>query len=454
MLSASRLATSVGTISTLGASLEQFSLLRAAEYPFSYPASSLYHSLSASHSRKMSSSAGSSQPKPPNILIYQSDKNTSNTGFLRARESLESCLTPERYVIYPLGADDVLHYSPWKENCRLLVIPPSLAQSVATDTTTLSPRVMEEVLGFVREGGNLLSMQTDLNRLLGLTSVQEALGGVKVDECSQEVLTSAYCPDGACDVEVSAEGVGMEQGYRFSSLVPNLHKEAVNPADDAYLKRLLPKDVIQSRSVEASLVPVEWNEDMEWIKQNTNQCNNKDQSRTDRLPNSAHQRLRNLPAIPCVHKLLLGNSGCTVVSSVDLFPALPSPLEVLPLLRLKKGVALRGRFLASLLKALGLECSEEQLPELTHTYLLCSEEVGGLKLLQGGLNQGSNSLHCSSVLASFPGLPLPLLSLLALTFIPSQLDYEGEEGLGMRLELQTPKFHVDTFWNLDISKET
>lgn len=316
-------------------------------------------------------SSSEPKPKPPNVLIYQSDKDTTNKDFIRVKESLETCLTPERYVIYPLGDDDILHYSPWKENCRLLVIPftdhARKYYDPITMDTSLPSRVMEEVLSYGQAGGNLLSMQTELNRLLGLLSVREVLKTARAGEHSEESLLLAYCPDGVCDVEVSME----QSSYRFSGLVPVSHD---GMRDDMYLSSCSLQKTIMSSSDEAFLVPVEWNEDMMWIRQNSNQSNNS-HIQSDQPPFFTLQSSHDLPSIPCVRKIALTNNGCMVLSNIDLLPILPHPLEIAPLVRLKKSVAPRGQYLTFLLRTLGLECSEEQLPDLTHTYLLCSDQV-------------------------------------------------------------------------------
>lgn len=324
------------------------------------------------HHFKMSSSAPAAAAKPPNVLVYQADRDASSKCFLRARECLEVCLTPERYVVYPLGADEISHYTPWKENCRLLLVPPPPTTSKQScDPVAMAPRVVEEILSYVQAGGKLLSMGAELNSSLGLTSVSEALERSKVD--SEEDLVSMYCPDGVCDVELASDGMELEQGCKFSSLVPELDQTRP-PVDDMYLSGLcLNKSILSSTDV-AHLVPVEWNADMEWIQTNTNHSNNKHQS-LDTPTGSTPQGSCDLPRVPCVREVCFAGDGRALLSSVDLLPSVPPELGVAPLVRLKRGVALRERYLTLLLRRLGLECSEEQLPQLTHTYLLCAPEV-------------------------------------------------------------------------------
>lgn len=332
-------------------------------------------------------SSSSSGPKPPNVLIYQSDKDTTNPVFVRTRDSLEASLTPERYVIYPLGEDDMYRYSPWKDNCRLLVVPPlgkcalescdpangsdlvngksqhhlhhrSCDPSSKGTGPRLPPRVMEELISYVVAGGKLLSMQSDLNREFGLFPLHETLGKDGRD-------TSIYVRDGVCDVEDAHNGT--EQGCRFSCIV-SIPCGMRTEQDKIYLGNLSLQDAILSRTDIAHCMTVEWNADMKWIDRNTNQSNNTDQS-DQLLDVTSHD------PIPCVHELELCNSGCAILAGVDICPIMPEGLDISPLVRLKKGVALRGKYLTHLLRRLGLECGDEQLPSLTHTFLICSDEV-------------------------------------------------------------------------------
>lgn len=323
------------------------------------------------------SGPSTSEPKPPNVLIYQSDRDSTNADFIRAKKSLELCLTPERYVIYPLGVEDISRYSPWKENCRLLVVPPLTGhaqKAVSMDTGgSLPPRVMEELVSYLQAGGKVLSMQSDLNRLLGLVPLREAMEGISCDgRGSGRGLLEVYCPEKVCDVEPEVAS-GMERGCKFSCLVPGGDTTSTqdtgmeNSRDEIYLTSLRKTTVILSSTDMAFSIPVEWNTDMAWLSHNSNQCNSNDQP--------ADPSTLNLPSIPCVRSVELANGGGAVLASVDLSPVLPSNLEVSPLVRLKKGVALRGQYLARLLRGLGVECSEEQLPDLTHTFLICSDEV-------------------------------------------------------------------------------
>lgn len=314
----------------------------------------------------------SSAPKPPNVLIYQSDRNIASNEFSQVKESLEYCLTPEHYVIYPLGEDEVVQYSPWKDNCRLLVVP-GLTEHAQRP---LSPRVMEEVISYMQAGGKLLSMHSELNRVLGLYPFWEALDELCRDLSGENSVKAAYCEDGVCDVEVcrgtEQESSGMEtvqgsngQSSRFSCLVPVSSGTSNKPADVYWNEVSLRKSIVSSTD-EGFLIPVEQNADM-GQNSNGNQSDHEESWRS-------HDPL--LPCA-CVRKVVFAANGCAVLANVDLCPVLPHGLGVSALLRLKRGVTSRGRYLTLLLRMLGLECSVDQLPHLSHTYLVCSKQVCG-----------------------------------------------------------------------------
>ena len=96
----------------------------------SRPTPALFHSPTESRPRSthpspmatVQAAKAPAQVKPPNVLVLQSLKDSTTQEFSRIRDALESCLTPERYVVYPLGVDEVQQRSPWQDNCRLLLV--------------------------------------------------------------------------------------------------------------------------------------------------------------------------------------------------------------------------------------------------------------------------------------------------------------------------------------------
>lgn len=324
---------------------------------------SLHSAAASSRSTRLLSSETAS-PKPPNILIYQPDKDTTSVEFLRAKESLQSCLTPERYVLYPLGVDDILHYSPWKDNCRLVVVPPATKHA---QWIPLPSRVMEEVVSYVQRGGRLLCMHAHLSKILKLKPFGEV---------STLKDAGRYCQDGVCSVQVQTgdhiDVMGMEQGLRFSGLVPESDLICSQSSDDLYFNGDGGLSICSSSDL-AFLVPLERNTDLQWNGTNTNNSNNvTDQSnQSSKSCDHAHDQ----SGISCVRRVTFTAGGVAVLCNVDLLPNLHSDLQVSALLQLKRDVTSRRSFLTSLLQSLELECSEERLPELSHTYLLASQEV-------------------------------------------------------------------------------
>ena len=93
--------------------------------------------------------------KPPNVLVLVPTKKTSYI-FPRAKDTLQTCLGYERYVIYPLLFSEVTSKQvPWRDNCALLVVP-NTAQALSTELVT-------ELGDFVHCGGKCLSMNIQVS---------------------------------------------------------------------------------------------------------------------------------------------------------------------------------------------------------------------------------------------------------------------------------------------------
>ena len=284
--------------------------------------------------------------KPPNVLIYQPSKDNTCREFVRTREALETCLTPERYAIYALSYDEVVLRAPWKANCRLVVVPPHPgAGGSSLDTASeLSPKVLSEIVSYLNGGGSLLSMNKCVNCHLGLrTGQSERTSDVSVviDE------KTAFSPD---------SGVGgVTESVRFHAV--NLHPcdshMTAEPSDDSEVAML----AISSRETVATFE--------QEVDTNTNQSNN--------IPGSTS--LQDHTHFPAVELVTVKGGGCAIVCGVDLLPLPEGETDVPLLVKLKKDVVVRSKVTSRLLGMLSLDCSEERLPGLTHTYLVCGEEV-------------------------------------------------------------------------------
>lgn len=296
--------------------------------------------------------------KPPNVLVLQSSysKTKEKEGpFSFLKESLASCLNQERYVLYNLSVEDVL-LTPWKENCTLLVVPSSAMAATSTEAGKSSesnwPKVLREIASYVQSGGVLLSMQSGLNELLGFNPpypfIQNRLSLVATQLNSTtsrgniqfHTLTISHVNSGSDLIEKETH--------------PPLSVEDVAfIVSDSSATSLPSNSQLQSLSVSnPSADPIE--------NATTDVGNNSD---------CISQQF------PCVQKLKFEGGGQAVLSYVELLPGIHESLDVGALMQVKKDTEDRAKFLQGILSAIGLECSVEQVPSLSHTYLLCSEEV-------------------------------------------------------------------------------
>ncbi len=284
-------------------------------------------------------------PKPPNVLVFQWSKNSTNVEFIRTREALEKCLSIERYAIYPLGYDDIIGRTPWKDNCQLVVVPPIPGGEGRETDSKLAPKVICELITYLKDGGFLLSMNASLN---------EHFRQKPIPQKSADV--SFILDDGAM--------LSPDSGVGGVAEVVTFHTIALQSHDNHMIDEKLADNLSQCISSRVSVASFEPS-----FEQNTNQCNN---VTTVSSPSAADY--------VCVK-----SGGCAVVSGVDLLPLPEGETNVPLLVKLKKDVMMRFTVLGRLLGMLGLECSEGGMPDLTHTYLVCKEKV----------NHSSHSAHPS-----------------------------------------------------------
>ena len=328
------------------------------------------------------------QVKPPTVLVLQPDKDSTTQEFSRIRDALESCLTPERYVVYPLGLEEVRQSSPWRDNCRLLIVPlrpsPSAAsehaQSIPSDggddtRLHMSEKILQEIASYVGRGGALLSMHPDVNRMLGLNLSSEK--------------QLKYFEHGICNVAPKLnkgresadkrELMDKFNALHISAFSSSNHTEEKQSRDQINATGQTLESGIISREELAVLTPIETDAVLEWLDANTNQCNNIEREQSSTAPQSLRDTQEESGSSEsgpvCVQRIELEQGGRAILSVVDLFPLVHQDLGVKALVWLKRGVEQRRRFLSSLLLGLDLECSEEKNPELTHTYLVSSGEV-------------------------------------------------------------------------------
>ncbi len=276
-------------------------------------------------------------PKPPNVLIFQWCKDSTNVEFVRTKAALEKCLSTERYAIYPLGFDDIdgSTTTPWKDNCKLVVVPPDPGRAGCDQ---LSPKVIRELVSYLIDGGFLLSMNAHLSRCFGLKNISQKTADIN---CTLED-ESKLSPDSGVG------GVTETVGF---------HAITLKSRDNHVINEQQIADKLQHCI--SSRVPIAHFESSS-EDQNTNQCNN-------------------VPGLQSAVELVCVNSGgCAVVSSVDLLPLPEGETDIPLLIKLKRDVMVRSTVLGRLLGLLGLECSEGGVPNHTHSYLVCQEKVGHL----------------------------------------------------------------------------
>ena len=342
--------------------------------------------------------------KPPNILVYHPSKDATNKEFVRTKESLETCLTPDRYVVYTLGVDDVTESAPWKDNCRLVVVPSNLSEPSGAGTGGVIPAaVLRELVSYVKDGGMLISFHSSVNGVFGSCSAgpQSTVSKESTNSSMYSVQVVSERVGVSCKSPVSPDsGVGdgndSEELLMFHAhSVPLLesHNEPSATSQDSLNGRPVliqsqpsspdsidVNSLITSRETLAHIQPAV----PEWIETNTNQSNNKQVPTSNPETTVATPQTElvspdtsDIQSVPGVEKVVFKSGGCAVLSRVDLLPLPPADVEVPLLVKLKKDVEARVRFLTSVLSELSLECSEEMVPGLTHTYLVCSREVNG-----------------------------------------------------------------------------
>ena len=249
------------------------------------------------------------------------------------REALDACLTPERYVIYPLGFSEIQQSFPWQDNCRLLLVPPTSsiatehAQSSNGDTgmqhyqdETMAPcipdDILQEIASFVSKGGVLLSMNSELNRMLGFNG---------------NVLPVKYYQHGVCSVAPDESSEMDKSGFKlekFNALHISALAKGVSQSSSSEVLQL---EATKKKDL-AIFTPVESDAALEWLDDaDTKNQSNTPQSSSHEPPLShlEEEGMGDVVAtledgdLVCVRELELGGGGRAVASSVNLFPTVP-----------------------------------------------------------------------------------------------------------------------------------
>ena len=304
--------------------------------------------LAASLSRKVGTrlmSQSSPVPiKPPNVLVLQPSPTKSkeegdgpSQQFSSLKEELLSCLNTERYVLYPLSVKDVV-LTPWKENCSFLVLPCNVTAATLTmgGIDSSWPDVLREMISYVHSGGVLLSMHSVLNTRLGFKPPSPLVWN---HLC--RVGTSGHTASSGENIHFRTSTISSANAFGSDST----EKETNPPVSIEDVAFILPED--SERSLSHQLSTSDMSTESSCI---------------------SHQ-------FPCIRKIKFEGGGQAILSYVDLFPEIHESLDVETLVQVKEDTRDRAKFLRGLLSDIGLECGLEKVPDLTHTYLLCSKEV-------------------------------------------------------------------------------
>lgn len=283
------------------------------------------------------------QAKPPNVLVLSASvrgkPQEQDSGFLVTKECLSACLDSERYVVYPLPLDDLVH-TPWKDNCRLLVVPSTRQPTSVALNDDDSPMpgegggsgdgVMKELLTYIRSGGRLLSMNPATNAALGCRMPESFRQAPIVNVTTQTGLSS--------DNVTTTDWVAVRPCTS--------EEEGPTMRDD-----FPPPPVEKSSRVLARMKQVE-----------SEECAQTKDLVQDSILHVQYEEGHGQAVLS--HVNLLGSTG----------PHGPG-VDIPELVTLKRDAEKVTKLLRVVLEEIGMECSEGESSDPTLSYLLCSDQV-------------------------------------------------------------------------------
>ena len=227
-----------------------------------------------------------------------------------------------------------------------------------------------EIVSYVRGGGMLLSMQEELNVQLGfkfqdLSSVS-CLPNVRV--LSESCITDSNFIPSAVSAPFS------EQYNSITFRAPSIWNGSITTSNEIgqVESTELAKGLLESEVVSREDLAVFHDEPFAETVENYTSVTPTDIEHTDSIANSI---AREDPTSPCFQKVIFRSGGVAFLSYVDVLPPIHEESDVSKLVQLKRDTEIRTDFLRSVLSGAGLECSSASAPDLTHTYLVCSEKV-------------------------------------------------------------------------------
>ena len=289
------------------------------------------------------------QTKPPNVLVLSASDAGPEKGseFSAARECLTACLDSERYVVYPLHLDDVVR-TPWKDNCRLLVLPSmrqpdALALRIGFEVSSkggVPDGVLKELVTYISGGGTLLSLHSATNAVLGFAMPEDLQQPSFVEITTQTASPNDKLENGTANEWVVAQTCASSEEI------------ATESAD------LPPLPVKKSSKVLARMRKMEIREEKEGDAQ------------TKEVVGETSDLM------DCIqHWQFEEGLGQVILSHVDLLGSAGKGTNVPELITLKRDAAKVTNVLKMVLEEVGVECSRGEISSPTLSYLVCSDKV-------------------------------------------------------------------------------
>lgn len=267
-----------------------------------------------------STSAATLQTKPPNVLVLSGSQWRKNTVFYTIKERLTACLDRQRYAVYPLSPEDAIK-TPWKENCRLLVVPSILEPETFTDD------LLHELGAYIEGGGVLLSMHSTTNGALNFHAPNKFLQS-KVVGVTQTISQQESVP--VKEIIMQTGALCKNPAHSFSGIFPTLRQKSLN--------------------VLAKMKPVN-------------------------IDGDAAKRVDNEEYVDCIyHVRFMEISGQAVLSHVDMLGG-SKETSISEMVELKRDAQRVSELLQMVLGEIGMMCAKEESVKPTPSYLICSEQV-------------------------------------------------------------------------------
>ena len=271
--------------------------------------------------------------KPPNVLVLSAGRGATtrgaetDAGFLSIKEGITACLNEERYVVYPLRLEDVVR-APWRDNCRLLVVPSGLHLEEGVDD------LHGELEAYIQGGGTLFSIHPVIN----------AAFGFRIPEYLQQSMFVSVAPGADNMLKIDPEE------WMVAHMCTAGDSDMVGP--DTFQK--LPQQ--KSSKVLATMKQV--------VFKNIDETKREDDGVGEGRETDCIQHLQ-----------FEGPSGQAILSYVDLLATSGPHTNISELLAIKQDAEKVSALLQTVLRELGMECTKGESSSPTLSYLVCSDQV-------------------------------------------------------------------------------